>query len=47
MLDGKTLVGPVSKEQTAAVKDHLLTTGELLKIDEPKLDDSQFAGQPA
>jgi predicted ATPase len=45
--DGKTLVGPVSKEQTAAVKDHLLTTGELLKIDQPKLDDYELAGRPA
>ena len=47
MQDGKTLVGPVSKEQTADVKDHILTTGELLKIDQPRLDEPQFAGQPA
>lgn len=47
MRDGKTLVGPVSKEQTAAVKDHLLTTGELLKIDQPKIDESQLAAQNA
>lgn len=47
MRDGKTLVGPVSKEQTAAVKDHLLTTGELLKIDQPRIDESQLAAQPA
>jgi predicted ATPase len=46
MREGKTMVGPVSKEQTAAVKDRLLTTGELLKIDQPKLDDSPIAGQP-
>ncbi len=46
MRDGKTLVGPVSKEQTAAVKDHLLTTGELLKIDQPRIDESQLAAQP-
>ena len=45
--DGKTLVGPVSKEQTSAVKDHLLTTGELLKIDQPRIDESQLAAQPA
>jgi len=32
MRDGKTLVGPVSKEQSTAVKEHLLSTGELLKI---------------
>ncbi len=47
MRDGKTLVGPVSKAQTAAVKDHLLTTGELLKIDQPRIDESQLAAQPA
>jgi predicted ATPase len=47
MRDGKTLVGPVSKEQTAAVKDHLLTTGELLKIDQPRIDESQLSAQPA
>jgi hypothetical protein len=47
MQDGKTLVGPVSKEQTADVKDHLLTTGELLKIDQPRLDEPQLAGQSA
>lgn len=47
MRDGKTLVGPVSKEQTEAVKDHLLTTGELLKIDQPRLDEPQLTGQPA
>lgn len=46
MRDGKTLVGPVSKEQSAAVKDHLLSTGELLKIDQPRLDDPQLVGQP-
>jgi len=45
MRDGKTLVGSVSKEQAAAVKDHLLTTGELLEIDQPRIDDSQLAGQ--
>lgn len=33
MRDGKTIVGPVSKEQREAVKDRLLTTGELLTVD--------------
>lgn len=42
MRDGKTLIGPVSKEQTAAVKDRLLTTGDLLKIDQPRLDDLEL-----
>jgi len=46
MRDGKTMVGPVSKEQSTAVKDHLLSTGDLLKIDQPRLDDSQLVGQP-
>jgi len=40
MRDGKTFVGPVSKEQAAAVKDHLLSTGELLKIDQPRIDEA-------
>ena len=47
MRDGKTLVGFVSKEQTAEVKDHLLTTGDLLKIDQPRIEESQLAEQPA
>ncbi len=46
MRDGKTLVGPVAKEQSTAVKDHLLSTGELLKIDQPRLDDSQLVNEP-
>jgi predicted ATPase len=40
--EGKTLVGPVSKEQTSAVKEHLLTTGELLEIDQPRIEESQL-----
>jgi len=45
MRDGQSQVGPVSKEQTAEVKDHLLTTGELLKIDQARLE-RPLAGQP-
>jgi predicted ATPase len=39
MRDGNTVVGRVSKEQRQAVKDQLLTTGELLTVDKAKLDD--------
>jgi predicted ATPase len=45
MRDGKTVIGHVSKEQTASVKDQLLTTGDLLKIDQPRLDDLELAKQ--
>ncbi len=38
MQEGKTVVGPVSKEQREAIKDHLLTTGDLLTVEQPKLD---------
>jgi predicted NAD-dependent protein-ADP-ribosyltransferase YbiA (DUF1768 family) len=47
MRDGKTFVGPVSKEQREAVKEHLLTTGDLLKVEQAKLDNAEMAGQPA
>ncbi len=47
MQDGKTLVGPVSKEQRDAVKDHLLTTGDLLTIEQPKLENDLPAGKAA
>jgi predicted ATPase len=43
MRDGKTFVGLVSKEQRDAVKNHLLTTGDLLTIDQPKLETAQAA----
>jgi hypothetical protein len=46
MRDGKTVVGPVSKEQRQAVKDQLLTTGELLTVDNARLDEEAVA-QPA
>jgi predicted ATPase len=38
MQDGKTVVGPVSKEQRDAVRDRLLTTGELLTVERPRLE---------
>ena len=47
MRDGKTFVGLVSKEQRDAVKEHLLTTGDLLKVEQPKLDNIELTGQPA
>ena len=39
MQDGKTIVGRVSKAQRQAVKDQLLTTGDLLTVDKAKLDE--------
>ncbi len=39
MRDGETVVGRVSKKQCQAVKDRLLTTGELLTVDPARLDD--------
>jgi predicted ATPase len=43
MRDGATVVGRVSKVQVQSVKDHLLTTGELLTVDTAKLDDEPGA----
>jgi predicted ATPase len=43
MREGKTVVGRVSKEQRQSVKDHLLTTGELLTVDKARLDDDPKA----
>lgn len=39
MHDGSTLVARVAKDQRDAVKDHLLTTGELLTVDRARLDE--------
>ncbi len=39
MREGRTVVGKVSKEQREAVKDHLLTTGELLTVEQPRLEE--------
>jgi hypothetical protein len=47
MRDGKTYAGPVSREQRDAVKDHLLSTGDLLKVEHPKLDKTEMAEQSA
>ena len=47
MRDGRTLVGRVSKEQQQSVRDHLLTTGELLTVDRARLDDEPKAQQAA
>lgn len=47
MRDGKTIVGPVSKEQRDAVKEHLLTTGDLLTVDRAKIEDPTAAEQAA
>jgi predicted ATPase len=47
MRDGKTVVGRVSQEQRQAVKDHLLTTGELLTVDKARLDDEPNTQQAA
>ena len=41
MSDGKTLVGRVATEQAQAIKDHLLTTGELLTVDRARLDEAK------
>ena len=35
---GKTVVGPVAKDQRDAVNQHLLTTGELLTVETPRID---------
>lgn len=47
MRDGATVVGRVSKEQAQSVKDHLLTTGELLTVDRARLDEEPKAHQAA
>ena len=46
MREGQTVVGPVSKEQREAVKDHLLTTGELLTVEQPRVD-NPLSAEPA
>jgi predicted ATPase len=47
MREGKTIVGRVSKEQRLSVKDHLLSTGDLLMVDRARLDDVPKAQQAA
>jgi predicted ATPase len=46
MRDGATIVGRVSKEQRQAVRDRLLTTGELLMVDRARLDDEVTPQKP-
>jgi predicted ATPase len=41
MRDGRTRVGRVATEQSQAIKDHLLTTGELLTVDRARLDEAK------
>ncbi len=43
MRDGQTIIGPVSKEQCDAVRDHLLNTGDLLTVEHPKVEHTQPA----
>ena len=43
MKDGKTVVGPVSQEQRDAVKDHLLTSGDLLRVETPRIESTASA----
>ena len=38
MKEGKTVVGPVAEDQQAAVRDRLLSTGELLSIENARLE---------
>jgi hypothetical protein len=47
MHDGQTVIGRVAKEQRDAIKDRLLTTGELLTTDQPRLDKISAAQQAA
>lgn len=37
--DGKTVIGPLAKDQKDAIRDHLLTTGELLTVEQPRIDE--------
>ena len=43
MREGETRVGPVATEQQQAVRKHLLSTGELLTVEEPKLEPTKEA----
>lgn len=43
MHDGHTQVGPVSKDLQDAVKSHLLSTGELLTVEQPRMENSARA----
>jgi predicted ATPase len=43
MRDGKTVIGSVSKDQQNAVRSRLLTTGELLTVDQAKIENAEAA----
>ena len=45
MKDGQTVIGHLAKEQGESVRDHLLTTGELLTVDRPRIEESSPAEQ--
>jgi predicted ATPase len=45
MRDGNTTVGPVSKEQQEAVRERLLTTGELLIVESPRQEVASHPGK--
>jgi predicted ATPase len=38
MKEGHTIIGKIAKHQREAVKDRLLTTGELLTVEQPKIE---------
>ncbi len=47
MPDGNTIVGRVTEEQRQAVKDRLLTTGDLLTVDRARIEETAKANQAA
>ena len=46
MREGATIIGPVSREQRQAIKEQLLSTGELLTVDRARIEEEATA-QPA
>lgn len=44
---GQTVIGPVSNAQQEAVKEQLLTCGELLSVDPARVDDQEVAPEEA
>jgi predicted ATPase len=47
MQEGKTIVGKVAEEQRQAVKERLLTTGDLLTVDQARIEEAAKANQAA
>lgn len=47
MRDGQTMAGRVSKEQRDAVKEQLMTTGDLLRVERARMEDKPGAVQVA